>query len=91
MKKQSEPEKRPTEMRTAGKLAIAWVCERGKGGCGHQGIVPDPEGVHHWQKGGAVQVVCGCGMKVIIRKPQPSRIVTPAQHAAQTARMSRGR
>ena len=77
---------RPTEMRTAGKIAIAWVCEKGKGGCGYQGIVPDPEGVQHWQRGGAIQVTCDCGVRVIVRRPQQPRIVTPAQHAAQTAR-----
>lgn len=68
---------------TRGQVGIVWACEPDKGGCGNVGTIPGHEAVQHWQKGGTVQCTCGCGMGISIKRPEPPRIVTPAQHAAQ--------
>ena len=86
---QPEAPQAPKRIRTTGHPGIAWQCEPVQGGCGMQGIVPGAEAVQHWGRGGKGEITCRCGAVIVIGKPEPSRIVTPAQHAAQVVRGAR--
>ena len=87
--KPAAPASKPVELRTAGLPGLLWVCEEAKGGCGAQGIIRGADAVKHWLSGGIGQITCKCGVRLLIGKPERPRIVTPAQHAAEVAAITR--